>query len=58
MRCPYLNYVDGGWGSGDYYCKLTGLLVGTLHDHVKVDHCCDCNAFFDCPIYKRRQNYT
>lgn len=54
MRCPYLNYVDGGWGSGDYFCKLTGLLVGTLHDHVKVDHCCDCNAFFDCPIYKRR----
>lgn len=54
MSCPYLKYEDTGWFSWKYICTVTGLEVGNEHNKAKVDNCCNCSAFFSCPIYKSK----
>ncbi|MBQ3803757.1 MAG: hypothetical protein II845_08695 [Oscillospiraceae bacterium] len=54
MNCPYLEYVDTGWFSWRYMCKVTGQEVGDENHTTKVDYTCK-NDCFNCPIYKRER---
>ncbi len=54
MNCPYLEYLDTGWFTWRYECKVTGQEVGNDHNTTKVDYTCknDCS---NCVIYKRER---
>lgn len=54
MMCPYLKYEDTRWFSWNRYCTVPGIKIGDRHYKVKVENVCQCDNFFNCPIYKSR----
>ena len=56
-KCPELEYEDTGWFSWRDICGVTGAIVGSEHDKVKVEHLCDAESgdcYKDCPIYRAK----
>ncbi len=55
MDCPFLKYVDGGFGSWEWYCRCIDRKVGDQNDKVKVENTCKNSHFYDCPYYKKKR---
>ncbi len=55
-RCPKLESKSTGTFSWEYYCMLTGAVVGNENDKTKVKHLCDPDEYvclYDkCPVYR------
>ena len=58
MKCPYLQYKDGGFLSYEHFCKLTGKKVGDQNNKEWVNNVCNSDrgaVYCDkCPAYRHR----
>ena len=52
-RCPELESNRTGWFSYEYICRKLGVKIGDQNESSKVQNLCDCDNYYNCPVYKK-----